>query len=451
MNGRNASLSRRTWPAVLAGLALLTGAAVRAEPAPERPELPPFVAASLDATGRLLAAPTDTDSYILQALDQGAWYRRLLTFPGPHSVAISTATMRISGSWGTAGTAAEAMRACGGAASGCRVYLDRDQVVWRPRRSDPVPAALVPPPAPDADTATLEGALTGSAASEAACAARTDTVWVEVPGRRACLRYQAGGLGADNPTMLLLLDGDEVYPLYGRDRSAVTGVAAIATSTAERDAWIVRRMQAIAEPAGLPFVVLKRPGTGGSSGNQWRQGKTTLETALLDAALDALARRHGVRQWAVAGQSGGAAAAANLLARRRDIACAALGSGPLSLAAQLAFQGADTGVLPDLDDPLTHVSAIAPDPSRRVFVLSDESDSLVPLAVQRPWVEQANRQGLAVTHLVQRGWGGGPLHHDLTWRAVAVASACATTTPAGTILQQASGEPSLLSAATSGG
>jgi pimeloyl-ACP methyl ester carboxylesterase len=390
-----------------------------------RPELPPFVSARLDQEGRLVADPRDSGTYILKALDQGDWYRRLLAFPAPHSVAISTRTMRIGGSWGAKGSAAEALSACGGAASGCRVYLDRDRVVWTPERADPVPAALVPGPLPQADTATLEGALTGAEVDRAGCQVAPDAVWVEAEGYRACLRYRHGGLQARNPTALLLLDGDEVFPLYARGRPEVTGVAAIDTLMAERDTIVARRLEAIATRAGLPFVLLKRPGTGGSTGNQWREGKTVRETALVDAALAALAQRHGIARWAVAGQSGGAAVAANLLARRGDIACAALGSGPLALQAQLAFQGADRALLGDLDDPIRHVDAIAADPSRRIFVLSDEADRLVPFSVQRPWVERAGARGLAVEHLARQGWGGGPLNHDLTWQAVEVASLCA--------------------------
>jgi pimeloyl-ACP methyl ester carboxylesterase len=380
----------------------------------------------LVAQGRLVAKSDDSETYILKALDQGDWYRRLLAFPRPHSVAISTRTMRIGGSWGAKGSAEEALRACGGAASGCRVYLDRDRVAWMPQRTDPVPLAMVPRPASRADTATLEGALTGADTDQPSCESTPDAVWVEAKGYRGCLRYRHGGLQASNPTVLLLLDGDEVYPLYARGRPEVTGVAAIDALMAQRDAIVARKLQRVAARAGLPFVILKRPGTGGSSGNQWRDGKTVQETALLDAALEALARRHGVARWAVASQSGGAAIAANLLARRHDIACAVLGSGPLALQAQLALQGADRALLHDLDDPIRHVDAIAADPYRRIFVLSDEADQLVPLAVQRPWVERASARGLAVEHLVRQGWGGGPLHHDLTWQAVDVATLCAS-------------------------
>jgi pimeloyl-ACP methyl ester carboxylesterase len=181
-------------------------------------------------------------------------------------------------------------------------------------------------------------------------------------------------------------------------------------------------------------VILSRPGTGGSSGNQWRDGKTVRETAILDAALDALASRYGVARWAVAGQSGGAAAAANLLARRRNIACAALGSGPLALRAQLARQGARGDVVAGLDDPIDHVGAIRADPARRVFVLSDALDSLVPTAVQDPWVQAATGHGHAVRHLVRSGWGAGPQHHDLTPQAVLAASLCARGTATGGIV-----------------
>jgi hypothetical protein len=113
------------------------------------------------------------------------------------------------------------------------------------------------------------------------------------------------------------------------------------------------------------------------------------------------------------------------LARRRDIACAALGSGPLALRAQLARQGARGDVLAGLDDPIDRVGAIPADPARRVFVLSDALDSLVPIAVQDPWVRAASGDGHAVRHVVRRGWGAGPQHHDLAPQAVLAAGLCA--------------------------
>ncbi|HEX6013030.1 MAG TPA: hypothetical protein VFY87_14755, partial [Geminicoccaceae bacterium] len=143
---------------------------------------------------------------------------------------------------------------------------------------------------------------------------------------------------------------------------------------------------------------------------------------------------YGVARWAIAGQSGGAAAAANLLARRQDIACAALGSGPLALRAQLARQGARADVVAGLDDPIDHVGAIRADPARRVFVLSDALDSLVPTSVQDPWVQAAAGYGHAVRHLVHRGWGAGPQHHDLTLQAVLAASLCAQGAATGSIV-----------------
>jgi hypothetical protein len=438
MAGQKKSVRRR-WRAAVGVALLLASRAAGGEPltAPERGGLPPFVAAPLDDLGRLVADAADAGTYILAALDQGAWYRRLLALPGPHSVAISTRTMRIGGAWGARGSAEEALAACGGAQAGCRVYLDRDRVVWLPERADPVPASLVPDPRPGADTATLEGALTGAAGDRHRCERAPDAVWVEAEDLPACLRYRHGGLGHFNRTALLLLDGDEVYPLYARGRAEVTGVSVIDALMAKRDALVERKVGALAARAGLPFVILKRPGTGGSSGNQWRDGKTARETAVIDAALDVLAQRHGIERWAVASQSGGASLAANLLAQRRDVACAALGSGPLALRAQLTLQGAADTLVTGLDDPMTHVDAIAPDPSRRVFVLSDAQDSLVPLVVQLPWVERAYSRGLAVEHLVGHGWGGGPMHHDLTWQAVQVAARCAAGAMTAEIVREA--------------
>lgn len=396
--------------------------------------LPPFVTAGLTEDGTLAAEATDSGTYVLQALGQGDWYRRLLAYPPPHSVAISTGTLRVAGTWGARGTPGEAIRACGGAATGCRVYLDRDRVVWRPDPADPVPAALVPEPGAGADTATLAGALQGAAAERGGCETEPGRVWAEAAGREACLRYRLGGgegkgdaagAPAGGLPVLLLLDGDEVYPLYARGRPAVTGVAAIAALSAKRDALVERRLAAAAAGAGLRYLLLQRPGTGGSTGSQWRDGKTVRETALVGAALDRLARRHGIARWAIAGQSGGASLAANLLAGRRDVACAALASGPLALALQLAAQGADPALLGELDDPLRRVADLVPDPGRRVLVLSDAADELVPLPVQAGWVEAARGRGIAVEHLVRGRWAAGPLHHDLTWPAVAAAAACA--------------------------
>jgi hypothetical protein len=205
---------------------------------------------------------------------------------------------------GARGSAEEALAACGGVPAGCRVYLDRDRVVWRPERADPIPAGLVPDPGPEADTTTLEGALTGAAGDRHRCEQEPDAVWVETDGQPACVRYRHGGLKRSNRTVLLLLDGDEVYPLYAHGRAEVTGVSAIDALMAKRDALVARKIGDLAAQAGLPFVMLKRPGTGGSSGNQWRDGKTARETAIVNEALDVLARRHGIGRWAVASQSG---------------------------------------------------------------------------------------------------------------------------------------------------
>lgn len=394
-----------------------------AEPDPPA-SLPPFVEAGLDGSGVLLAHPEDTQTYILKALGQSDWYGRMLRKPGPHSVAISTRTMQIAGTWGSQSSIERAMAACGGEARGCRPYLDAGRVVWRPQRDDPVPLELVPPPRPDADTATPEGALSGSVADQASCARTIDAIWVEAGAASACLRYRHGRLARRNPAALLFLDGDEVFALLAQERRGISGIAAVTLAQRKRSAVTDPRWRALANRTDLPFIILARPGTGGSSGNQWRDGKTVLETALLDRALDVLAQRYGIERWALAGQSGGAAMAANLLARRRDIGCAALSSGPLALKAQYAGQGAADDLLQLLDDPLDHVARIAPDPSRRVFVVSDELDSLVPLRMQRPWVEAALSRGLAVEQVVGRGWGGGPQHHVLAWQAVRAATLC---------------------------
>src|SRR3712207_2344951 len=119
----------------------------------------------------------------------------------------------------------------------------------------------------------------------------------------------------------------------------------------------------------------------GSSGDPARDRHTWAEVELVDAALTELRRRHGFRDLALAGFSSGGAIAANLLALRADIRCAAIASAPLDLAG--FYRGRDGGVPDqwamrggDLADPMRTVRAVRSDAS--VVVLGDRRDRKVP-------------------------------------------------------------------------
>ena len=76
-------------------------------------------------------------------------------------------------------------------------------------------------------------------------------------------------------------------------------------------------------------IYLARIGVDGTSGSHVSR-KTVLERRLMNAALDALKERYGFEGFHLAGQSGGSLLVAALIEMRRDIACAVLGSAPLS-------------------------------------------------------------------------------------------------------------------------
>ncbi len=68
-----------------------------------------------------------------------------------------------------------------------------------------------PPAAPSgfsADTFTRDGLVSGATATEAGCRALPDGIWVDIGGRRECLRYAAGGTERPARTALVHFPGD---------------------------------------------------------------------------------------------------------------------------------------------------------------------------------------------------------------------------------------------------
>jgi hypothetical protein len=210
----------------------------------------------------------------------------------------------------------------------------------------PRAAAAAPPAGFTADTFARAGLVGGAAATAAGCRALPDGLWVGAAGGRSeCLRHAAAGTerGAGR-TALVYIPGDPdgaAYRFVG-GRVHVEGVS-------ERYEQSPGFRGAAAEAlsggtGGMPVVLVARPGMHGSSGDHARDRHTRAEVELLDAALTELRRRYGFRDLALAGFSSGGVIAAELLARRGDIRCAALASAPLDLAA--FYRGRD-GLVPD--------------------------------------------------------------------------------------------------------
>ena len=305
--------------------------------------------------------------------------------------------------------------------------------------------ATGPLPGFTADTATRDGLASGAKASEAGCRALRDGLWVKTRDgrRRECIRYTAAGTaarGAGGSRRLAVahIPGDAPGVAYrfagGAPQVEAAGEGYEVSAAARRTA-----AEALSAAAGgRPVFLIARPGMHGSSGDHARDRHTAAEVELVDAALTELRRRYGVQAFALSGFSSGGAVAANLLARRTDVACAVLASAPLDL--QAFYRGPD-GALPDhylmraaaLADPMRSIGAIKTGGgggATSIVVLGDRRDRKVPPASWGAWVDAARRAGLEVGVAEVSGFdpaesGGTTSFHQTSAAGLESALACA--------------------------
>lgn len=312
-------------------------------------------------------------------------------------------------------------------------------------------------PAPlgfSADTFSRKGLISGATATEAACRALPDGLWVSAGARHECLRYAASGIQGSGRTALIYIPGDP----GGASYSFLGGMPAIQRaseyyelSPETRDYGADALSGAM---GGMPVILMARPGMHGSSGNHAQDRHSEAEVALLDQALTQLRQRYGFTGFALFGFSSGGAIAANLLGRRTDIRCAVIGSAPLDLAQYYRRQdgqSADYFAMhrEEFADPMRSVGSIRSDAI--IFVIGDLRDRNVPADAWESWVAAAKRAGLhvysaEVTSSERTELGGSvESHHHTTSRGMEVAYACATNIPADRLLQALrSGAPILL-------
>ena len=323
------------------------------------------------------------------------------------------------------------------------------------------PAAPRPAtPGFSADTATRAGLISGATATEAACTALPDGLWVRVGdggdgtvARAECLRF-AGGLDRPARRAIVYLPGDPGGAAYrmagGRPQIDELSLAYELTDAA-RHASARARSAAL---GGLPVLVLGRPGMQGSSGNHARDRHSRAEVALVDAGLTALRRRFGIEELVLLGFSSGGAVVGNLLARRDDIACAVIGSAPLDLK---AFYRLPDGSLPDsytmrageLADPLQSLGGIRS--GAEIYVIGDRQDRMVPATAWTAWVAAARRQGLHVHAAQVAGHdrpdlsrGAAASRHLTISRGFEVAQACAHGMPPDQVMRALQADAPLL-------
>lgn len=260
----------------------------------------------------------------------------------------------------------------------------------------------------------------------AACQKTKDAVWAEYTAGEDCIRFFPAGPLNDASVALVLLRGDTEGWVRRKPSD-------IPDSTAEAQ---TSRAQKTAQAIGLPVIVLARPGTFGSSGNHLRR-RQAAEFLALNAALDAIQKRYGIKKLVLMGHSGGATAAAAILTLgRSDVSCAVLTSGAYGLLERAQILRAEAGVKqrPGRDttgltapyDPLEHISGIAKDANRSIIIIGNPRDRVTPFSLQRRFVELLALNGHSA-HLITHD-AFPPNYHNLRDNiGLKEAAACART------------------------
>jgi pimeloyl-ACP methyl ester carboxylesterase len=200
------------------------------------------------------------------------------------------------------------------------------------------------------------------------------------------VRYYLSTAGGEGPRPVVFLQGDQNIKLNAKTWSWIDTSEAKDVDTND----LMGTADRFSKMAKTTAIFVGRIGLGGTSGNHTSR-HTLLELQLMNAALDALKQRHGFEGFHLAGQSGGSKLVGGLIGLRRDVACAALGSGPL---VTQAVKDPDPGR--SFIDASQNVPLAAKAPLLRPFVISDKADKRVPIAQQTGFVDKMRAAGRKV-------------------------------------------------------
>lgn len=266
--------------------------------------------------------------------------------------------------------------------------------------------APLPAMAQGYSTMSHEGLRTGVILRQSECPDRPGQVWASAPYpdgtvEGVCIRYYAAGLAGTNPKAVAFIHGNRLNQSYDEQGRLVrVGVSDSYGNPSEES--LQRAAEAQSRALGHPFIIVARPGNYGSSGIASEQFRRR-EVALMNAALEAIKQRHRIESFGIAAQSGGGPSLAGMLAARSDIACAAFSSALTALREREEAMGnAARGprlsqTLVDAYDPIREVGSIQPSDRRRVFIVGDAEDKLIPYAAQQAYADALTRQGVKVT------------------------------------------------------
>ncbi len=243
-----------------------------------------------------------------------------------------------------------------------------------------------------------EDMIHGFNTTHAQCDATPQTVWLKVDAQDFCIRYYLSTVGGDGNRPLVFLQGDRFGKANMKTRQWVpppTGNKMVVTFE-ELDGDIdtgdlIRLADTFSKMTKTAAIYLARMGIEGSSGNHIYR-HSMLELDVMNAALDAIKRRHEFEGFHLAGQSGGALLVTGLVATRHDIGCAVSGSGGPFGSGDNSVKDISRPVL----NPLQFVPSIGRNNATRFLVVTDRQDLKVPASKQIEFVEKLRRAGRSI-------------------------------------------------------
>ena len=253
--------------------------------------------------------------------------------------------------------------------------------------------------------------LWNTPANSATCLDPDSALWVEFASGKACIRYFSASPLERAPVVIVLFHGDRNTEMRRAPETIAGNTLRAKDQQAER----------LSRRAGLPVVIVARPGTYGSSGNHGQRRQAS-EFQALAGALDQLRKRYDIGQFVLLGHSGGATAVAALLTLgRQDVKCAVMTSGAFGLLERArmirqrnglaARDGRDTNGLRNPYDPLEHIDGIARVAERPMFVIGNPDDQVTPFVLQKAFYQALKDAGLKA-HLIEAA-AIAPANHQL--------------------------------------
>ncbi len=257
-----------------------------------------------------------------------------------------------------------------------------------------------------------EDTLRGITMTREECAAKPQTLWLNVYGQDFCVRYYLSTAGGQGSRPVVILNGDYNGPV---DITHWTWADPSKATDIDTD-----KLMGIADQfskmARTTAIYIGRIGVEGTSGSHLLR-KTLVELNLMNMALEALQQRYQFEGFHLFGESGGGRVVFGLAEMRPDVGCLISGSGQIVTRMTASRPGDPGKTYFDISGKLQW---LAHNRVLRMMVISDPNDQQVPAAVeQTPMVQSLRQAGYVVPHLLVEATD--PKHHGvLDYGAIAM-------------------------------